>query len=183
MEARDKSGVEESKEENKKGKGAVMGVVIAIFTIFLPIILIAAAFLAIIQGIIDIVRGVVDSLISFLRDPIAWVTSAAKSIGNGISYFFNGSDWTPEAPSCTFTYILNEEQVNSIKEQITSGAIDLEKASLTDDVIKKMILVNYMTMSTEDTEIAIPISKEDFDKRHSTSNAFKYKVGDENWRR
>lgn len=184
---RNKNGVEESKDgNNKKGKGAfmgaAMGVIMAVFTLFLPIILIAAFLLTIINGIIEIVRGVIDGLINFLRDPIAWVTSATKAIGNGVSYFFNGEHWEPEASSCTFTYILTEDQMEAIKEQVTAEAIDLEKASLTDEVIKKMILVNYMTMSTEDTEIAIPISKEDFDKRHSTSNAFKYKVGDENWR-
>ena len=178
----ERNNVEGNENGKKNVKSAVKSVVITILTLFLPIILIAAIFLTIIQGIIDIICGIVDGIIGFLKDPVAWVASAARGVGNGVSYLFNGEHWEPEAPSCTFTYILNEEQLETIKKQIEAGAIDLKQASLTDEVLKKMILVNYMTMSTEDTEIAIPISKDEYDNRHNTSNAFKYKVGDENWR-
>lgn len=180
-EKQNKDDDEGKKKKGKAAKGAstaAMGIM-AILMPFLPIILIIVILFTIIQGIIDIVVGIVNGIMDLITNPIATIVKIAKGVSNGLSYLFDGESWTPEVDPCEFTIILEEEQVEQMKEQITEQAIDLQKASLTDIVIKKMMLVNYMTITTSDTEVGIPISKEDYDNR-TNSNTFSYWEGDDN---
>lgn len=71
-----------------------------------------------------------------------------------------GGDYDPPDPkqSC-MQVLIDEETVESIKENIESASIDSEKAGMTDNVLKKMILTYYKTLATVDTIIYIPINE------------------------
>lgn len=149
----------EEKGSKKKKKQNAMIIGTALSPI-ITVLLIAACLIAIIQGILDIIVGVVEDIMSFVTNPVATVEKIYKWTSNSASYIFNTGNYNGPNPS-GFTIILDEETVKNIQEQITAQSIGCKEAGLTDIVIKKMILVNYMTSTTEDTEIGLPMSEEE----------------------
>ncbi len=148
----------------------------------IALILVVIMLITIVAGILDVITDTVNNLLDTLTNPVAGIERDFKSLTNGLSYLFNTKYWKPEKPSCEFLIIINQEQVDNIKDTLTKQAIDLEQSCLTDYVLKKMMLVNYMTMSTSDTQVAIPISKEDYDKKEN-EGTFSYWEGDDDKKR
>ena len=167
--------------KGKNGKTAGMSVLMAL-TPFIAIMLVVMMFVTIVAGILDVITDVVNNLLDRLTNPVTAIERDAKRIANGLSYAFNTKYWKPEKPSSEFLIIIDQEQVDNIKDSLTKQAIDLEQSSLTDYVLKKMMLVNYMTTCTSDTQVAIPISKEDFDKKEN-EGTFSYWEGDDDKKR
>lgn len=162
----------ENEEKESKGFGASK-IIIVIIVLFL---ICGMYFYAITVGILDEVAQFVNSVLDTLSNPIGFVTYATKASYNTLNYIFDGEGWTPEREACNFTIILDEDQVEELKKKITDQAIELDQASITDYLLKKMILVNYMTTTTSDTEVGIPISKEDYDKKEN-ADIFNYWQG------
>lgn len=179
---------DEEKNEEKKKKKGIKSTVILILTPFISIILAAACFIAIIQGILDVIVGVVNNIIDFISNPWEHIEGAYNDTINSINYVFD-LPWynRPRGTGCTI--ILNDSAVETIKENISNQAIDTNSTGLSDVLIKKMILVNYMTTCTVDTEIALPIEQEDLEELfdghlnwdinlNSQEGIFMYWIGD-----
>ncbi len=164
---------EQKRKKKKKRKKLIAKAISPIITI----ILIAACLIAIIQGILDVIVGVVEKIMDFVTNPTAVTEKIYKWTSNSASYIFNTGNYQGPNPS-GFTIILDEDTVKSIKEEITSQSIGCEEAGLTDVVIKKMILVNYMTSTTVDTEIGLPMSEDEMkevmekDKPNKIANGY-----------
>lgn len=149
----------EEENEEKKKKSSNKSTVIIVIIIMLLLIP-AASYYVIVNGVVELITEVVDNIMGFVNNPGATFEGMYNSTINSISYVLN-LPWykRPSGEGCTI--ILNDSAVETIKENIKNQAIDLKSAGLSDTVIKKMILVNYMTTCTVDTEIALPISEEE----------------------
>lgn len=159
-------------DENNDKKSKTKKNIASVLTPIVVLILIAACFIAIVQGILSVIVDVVKGVMDFLANPTEWIVATYKWASNGTSYLFDDESYkTPD--STEFTLILNDEAVKKIKDNLASSSIDTKAAGLTDVVLKRMILVNYMTTCTVDTEIGLPLSEEEFsqikgelDKKH-----------------
>lgn len=156
-EENDDKGNNKQEKNEKKSKGPI-GVIIVILVI---ILLIPACYLVIIQeGILTVITDVVNNVMGFLSNPAEYAVKMWKGASNQISSIFGiGSYQLPE--SNQITIILKDDDVKTIKEQIESQAIETDKVGLTDDLIKKMILVNYMTSCTDFTEVGLPLGEDE----------------------
>ena len=169
----------EKKEEKKESKG--FGASKLIVVIIALLLALGMSFYAITLGILDEVAKFVNSVLDTLSNPIGAITYVTKASYNTLNYIFDGEGWTPEKEPCNFTIILDESQVEELKEKITSQSIELDQASISDYLLKKMILVNYMTTCTSDTEVGIPISKEEYEKKEN-ADIFSYWEGSDDKR-
>lgn len=140
----------------RNDKGNVPAIIIAIILI---IILIGGCFLVIVQeGILSVVSDVVNDIMDFINNPQSAIAEIWRGASNSVSFMFNFGSYTPPE-STGFIIMLEDNQIETIKQRIEDGAIETQRAGLTDVMLKKMILVNYMTTSTIDTEIGLPLDE------------------------
>ena len=149
----------ENQQENKKSKSSnVITVIIVVAAISL--IMTAASFVVIINGVLQVITSVVNDIMDFISNPLESIEEANNYTINSINYVLN-LPWYQRDRGKGCTIILDDSAVETIKENIKNQAIDTDSTGLSDVLLKKMILVNYMTTCTVDTEVAIPIEEED----------------------
>lgn len=135
-----------------------------VFTIGLVFILICAiCFFSIADGIVELIK-------EFFRNLAEKVLEALENLWDKIKQFFG---YTTVKNGMIITAI-EKSNVESLREQIEGTGVDTEQAGITEILLRKMLLAQAVTSSTQDTLCVAEIEQADILKGTGYSNLQSY---------
>lgn len=130
-----------SKKKSKFGAGKI-----AAISIIIGVVLVVA--------ILVVIFGILDTVVQF-------VVNLFVNIGNGIYDWWQSLWGNVTFHGGTRIYFIEEEHIDSIKSQLEAKGIDTDTSGLTSLMLKKMVLADAVTSSTQDTLCIVPVTEEE----------------------
>lgn len=127
------------------GKNIVGTIILVIIMI---VVLLAVSFFSIINGIVGIVKEFFNSIKQAITESETWGKILDKL---GVSKVKEGMN----------LYLINEQQVESLKSNMESVSVDTEKSGLTEVRLRKILLAYAVSSSFSDTLCAVPVTEEE----------------------
>lgn len=161
-------------EDKKKKKGGKCGSKKMIWVILAPILVVvlgAAMFFAVLEGIVELILKVLgdilNAIIDFLKNPIKWIGKVVASFTNFLESHLIDGNFDPDEyenarPNLDATIEISQSVFEDMRDSL-DAAVDRDAAGvgLDDIMLKKMLLAYYSGVYFDDTNIIIELSKED----------------------